>query len=276
MKRGFDKFVIFSLALLFGLGSAAAQDRLVDSIMQLPADTTRSAGAILDGMSSTYKPHYSPRHSLFQPDLSVNSSLYEPLRIAPITPGAANLHTWDNGAITAYGSSMSYPALLGRESGRMNFRQNFGNLVLNLNATVDKYGYYRSLARSYGFGGSLSYRFSEKLSLTLFGSYSQNTGIGQAAMFDMVSVPSFGGYLDIKLSDTFGFMVGAQSHHSLSSGHWEARPMLTPYVNLGGIGPIGVDVGGILYEVLREKTYRHANPTLGPPVGGPPPIRPRE
>ena len=265
---------IFLFLLLFVSMTTMAQDGIADSIVVLSTDSIRSSSDI-SVSSPTFKPLYYPRASFNKTHSIGDSRSINPALFASTTPGVANLVSWDNGAIMAYGGSASYSGLLGVESGGLRFGQNLGDFTLNLDASATKYAYFRGLSNSYGLGGSLSYKISDNIGLTLFGSYQSNAGLYQPAMFDLVGVSRLGGYFDIRINDTWGFMVGAQSYHSLSGGYWETQPMLVPYVNLGGIEPIGVDLGGILYQLLRTNVNKKSNPTISPPVGSPPPIRPR-
>lgn len=76
------------------------------------------------------------------------------------------------------------------------------------------------------------------------------------------------GSADITLSDRWGVEVGAQAYHSLSSSHWEVVPIVKPYYRINKKATIGIDVGGIVYELLKSaRGYSPGNPTIGPPIG---------
>ena len=49
----------------------------------------------------------------------------------------------------------------------------------------------------------------------------------------------------------------------------EAQPIIRPYFKLSKNNKIGIDIGGILYQMLNSRSYQHdqpRNPTIGPPV----------
>lgn len=142
-----------------------------------------------------------------------------------------------------------------------------------------KYGYFNGLTTSYGIGGSLSYRINDRLSVTMFGNYYTPTGNVNPAMAGYISLPSFGGYVDYRFSERWGVKVGAQSYRTSDTGRWHTQPMVIPYYRLSEKAEIGVDVGGILYNIIRSsrgKSFQNmGNPTIPPPVGGPPPVAPR-
>ena len=92
----------------------------------------------------------------------------------------------------------------------------------------------------------------------------------------LVHLGSFGGYIDWRFAGCWGVKVGATAQQSIFSGRHEVRPTVIPYFHLGPGADIGVDVGGILYELLRSNSHRGpVNPTVGPFKPGPPPVGPR-
>ena len=220
---------------------------------------------------------------------SIESTLALPSIFAPsrrtfrpsviVTPGTAAFRLWDGSVIAASGSRSSMPGLMGIEQGRLSFVQEFGNLTLTAYASATHYGYFRGLQTAYGFGGSLRYRFNDKWSMTLFGSYSTGASPLTPAMAGYMKAPCFGGYASYEINEHWGINVGAKATRSLVTNRWEAQPIVAPYYKINGNAAIGVDVGGILYNVIQNAVERQnnsrPNPTIGPPVGGPPPVAPR-
>lgn len=182
----------------------------------------------------------------------------------------ATVSSWDGGKIYLTGGVQTMPGLMAIESGSINFEQTFGKFSFNLNGSAAKYGYFNGLKTSYGFGAEATYRFSDRVSATVFASYFSPVMIMNPAIAGYVSVPNFGGYLDFSISSRFGVQVGAQSYRSLMSNRWEAQPIVKPYFKLSEKASIGVDVGGILYNVLKSnagnRSWGNHNPTMGPPV----------
>lgn len=190
------------------------------------------------------------------------------LDIAP-TPGIASLASWSTGSIYAAGGIRIIPGIMAINLGSIHISQNFGQLSVDAYAVANKYGYFRGQQTSYGVGGALTYRFSDKLSATLFGEYHSPVNIYQPAMAGYVSIPRFGGYVDSSFSSKFGVEVGVQGYRSMMTQRIEAQPIIKPYFRLSKDSKIGIDFGGILYQMLncRRSQYNQSrNPTIGPPV----------
>lgn len=194
-----------------------------------------------------------------------------------ITPGVAPLAGWGTGMAYASGGRTSMPGLMGIETGSLALVQRFGRLTLNAGANATKYGYFRGLTSTWGFSASMTYAFSSRLSLTVFGSWqSEFNGPMTPAMAGYVSLPTVGGYLDWQFADHFGVKVGAQAYRVTNTGNWQAQPIVIPYYKFDNGATIGVDVGGMIYNMIRSKSGYRENPTFGPPVNmGPPPVGPR-
>lgn len=185
-------------------------------------------------------------------------------------PGVAVISSWDNGAISAYGSTTHMPGLMGIERGRLNIGFATGNLSYNVYGEAVKYGYFNGLQTSYGIGADVTYRFSDKISLTLFGAYFSPIRANSRAAAGYFNSTNIGGYVDYLISDRFGVQIGAQSYRSHLTRHWETQPIVKPYYRISSKASIGVDVGGIIYQALKSNVGRDSwgqrNPTIGPPV----------
>ncbi len=188
------------------------------------------------------------------------------------TPGAAWLYSGPAGTLYATGGEMHLPGMMAINSGALHFNHDFGPLEVSLFGSATKYGFFRGLETSWGFGGSLSYRFSDRWSITVFGSYATATGIMPPGMLGYVDVPRFGGYVDYRFADRWGIRVGAQSYRTSTNGRWETQPIVMPYFKINDKADIGIDVGGILYQVLMQTAgdklgWNRGNPTMPRPFG---------
>lgn len=182
--------------------------------------------------------------------------------------GSAAIFTFGNGGLFASMDTQSMPGLMGVESGQLSLQQQLGRWTITGYGEAVKYGYFGRLVTSYGFGGSLSYRIADNLSLTIFGNYYTSPGAVPATMAGYMRVPTFGGYVDYSINDKWGVMVGAQSYRSVMTGRREVQPIVAPYYRISKKATISVDVGGILYQVVKSAVSdRHgSNPTIAPPV----------
>lgn len=273
MKLG--RLTAMILATMAAALPTYADDEMPDSVStsRIPLSATTDS-ATLHGPTSIPLPSqpetinstaYDRNVPLNRQANTVNPAAYT-YQIYHLTRGIAPIHTWDTGALYAAGSSTSLPGAMGIEAGTLNLRQDFGALTLRLYGGASKYGYFCGLDTRWNFGGEATYHIDDQWSLTIFGEYSTCGGLPQPALAGFYSTPSAGVFLDYRFARKWGVRMGIRSERSMLSGQWETRPMLIPYYMLGGQS-IGIDVGGILYELLRSKNdMGPRNPTIGPPV----------
>lgn len=204
-----------------------------------------------------------------------------PRDLRPFTvsvPTDGRIFLWRNGGIFGSGRQESMPGLMAIESGSLILVQQLGRFTFTAHGDATKYAYFGGLQTSFGFGGSLSYQFSDRVSMTIFGSYYTPINGGMTpAMLGYTSIPNFGGYVDYNFSGRWGVKVGAQAYRSSMTNRIEAQPIVMPYYKLSKHAEIGLDVGGILYNVIKNNRNRSGrmNPTIAPPLPGPPPVAPR-
>ena len=180
--------------------------------------------------------------------------------------GIAPVASWNGGGVYAEGGYESLPGLMNIDNGAVNVYQRFGSITATAYGEAVKYGYFNGLITTWGYGGSISYRISDNLSITGFGGYSTASGgFFSPAMSGYVGTTNFGGYLDYRISSKFGVKAGAQTYRSIMDNSWHTQPMVVPYFRLGG-NDIGIDVGGILYNIfVNANGGKRSNPTIAPP-----------
>lgn len=240
----------------------------------LPVERVNGGGASVDGIMSPgmeFTPEYMRDVSRLATDWHVHG-VYVP------TAGVAGIASWQGGGLSANGGSMSMPGMMGVESGGLSLTQDFGRFTLMGGVTATKYGYFRGLQTDYSFHGSLGYRISDRWSVTVFGAYSTGLSPLTPAMAGYMNAPAFGGYVSYDINEHWGVSVGAQTTRSLVSNRWEAQPIVRPYYKVNKNVSIGVDVGGIMYNLIKdyvEGKHHRGSPVIGPPRQGPPPVAPR-
>ncbi len=194
---------------------------------------------------------------------------------------------WHSGALTPYGEINELPGIMRSERVGVAFMQNVGNVTFGVSAYNINYGMFRGMVSQQGVSASLEWRLNEHLSLHGFGRYAGTmrhlNGPGflgnpvNRAGYMEGSV--YGGFLRYTPNDKWGVDMGAQNQYNMATGRWEAAPILRPFVKVNGHDAIGIDVGGILYHLLKEGAgkqlgWGRGNPTMGPPIPmGPPPVR---
>ena len=129
--------------------------------------------------------------------------------------------------------------------------------------------------------GMLKYQVSDRLAFRAFGSYVMGNSYGMGTnsygatmVIDMTD--RFGmevgvqRYYDsvIDMTDRFGMEVGVQRYYDSMRGGWQTVPVAIPYYKFDKF-TLGLDVGGILYEILRTAVFdsksRSEGPTILPP-----------
>lgn len=194
-------------------------------------------------------------------------------------PTDGRIALWRSGGLFGSAGQRSLPGMMGIESGSIFLVQQAGRFTFTAHGDAVKYGYFGGLQTIYGFGGSISYDFSDKVGITLFGSYYTPLHRGMTpSMQGYTSIPNFGGYVDYRFSDHWGVKVGGQAYRSSVNNRMEAQPIVMPYYRLSKNAELGIDVGGILYNIIKNNRNGGArggnmNPTIPPPVMGPPPVR---
>lgn len=192
------------------------------------------------------------------------------------TSGA--IATWDNGALVGAGNRTTLPGLFSNQQATVTAIQQFGNLTLSAGVSADRYQMFQGRDRfhtQFGVHGNLSYRFSDNLSLHLFGSYYNQNPFYSAGALPYINSTNFGGYFDVGMGEHFGMMLGGQATYDTMTRRMLAAPIVMPYVKINDV-KLGVDVGWLIRDLLIDAfapDYQRQNPTIAPPVAPMPPIR---
>jgi hypothetical protein len=273
------RHLVVTLLTIAAICSTNAQEIATDSLRTKVESTLHSH--IDTPEASLQKPdRLYNRQATYTPDSirkMPNGDL--PVSIEIESPGLAPLASWNGGDVTASGRIDIMPGMMAVNSGAIALRQRIDNLTLTLSGNAAKYGYYGGILNQYGVSASATYDFNKRYGITLFGEYytgSTTPNIYPAAgpamtpaMVGYLNSTNFGGYFNYKLNSHWGINLGAQSYRSLRSNQWEVAPIAEPYYQFNNGKRLGVDVGGILYEILRNssgKNFGPRNPTIGPPT----------
>ena len=155
------------------------------------------------------------------------------------------------GYLGGSGSRQSYLGMGNVATGSLWVTQPVGErLTVTAGITGSKYHFDRSAWNDYGVWGSAKFSLNETLSINAFGQYYFNPQFHSMASMDAVNSARYGATLGIKVSDTFSVDVGAQRYYDPYCHKWRTLPIVAPTVKLWG-QPISVDVGGIVYELLK-------------------------
>lgn len=155
-----------------------------------------------------------------------------------------------------------YPGMMNKATGTLGASIRNGNVRFYAGGIINKYSFYGGLIRQLGVQGSLTYQISAPLSFTAFASYYGSNAMPvmpdgspmPPSMLGYYDVSRFGGYVNYKVTEHFGIMMGGQAveRHG-PRNYYEVEPIATPYVNIGRgkkkVG-IGLPVGQIIYGLF--------------------------
>lgn len=132
-------------------------------------------------------------------------------------------------------------------------------LEVQAGVSAIKYSFPMSVGASFGASGSLIYHPSGRFRLTAFGTFTPADRYG-------FHQNSYGLTMGYDFTDRLGIEAGVRRYYDPQRG-WQTAPVATPYYKFNKF-TLGVDVGGILYEVLRNMVVRNRqgnSPTIMPP-----------
>ncbi len=201
-----------------------------------------------------------------------NTQYYKPYESATFqipslsfVPGQSNLYSWRNGSITATGAEMDMPGLMHIYNGGIGISQNHEKISLYLGVEANKYGFYQGLHTQYGITGNLSYYLSPHITFTAYGTYyfgappTMSGGLPMLpGMLGYYQRSTFGGYLNYRINDKYGVLVGGQAVQQTGTQKYQFEPVVTPYFKIGKV-VIGLPVGQILNGIIREQVERRRN-----------------
>ena len=173
-----------------------------------------------------------------------------------------------DGLLGGSGSRTSLPALGNMATGSLWVTQTVDErLTLTAGITGSKYHFGREAWNDYGVWGRASYQLNGTLSLNAFGQYNFNPHFHSMGAMGITQNSNYGATLGVKVSDNFSVDVGAQRYYDVYSHCWRTMPILAPTIMLMG-QPLSVDVGGILYGLLKSLGGGHGGGYRLEPSGG--------
>lgn len=214
--------------------------------------------------------------SLYQAE---KPSLHIPLRKPNVLPYVANssplfkgdfvtdgvLFSHRHGLLYGQGRQTSLPGI-----GRQNEAAFIYSHVLHPNWTLqvgvnaDKMLMPHFSGQAFGVNGILSYHATDRLTFNVFGYYHTGYTVGMQSY-------RYGASVTADMTEKFGMEVGMQRAYNPMIGRWENIPIVAPYFKLNKT-KLGIDVGSILHEILRDATYKSGSGRRGNPTIGPPPV----
>ena len=193
-------------------------------------------------ISIPYQTNPSP---LFRGDYSTNGVLYR----------------FSHGVLFGSGSQTSMAGIGRFNNASLGYQHIFNEkFELQLHANTMKINMSHISGQAFSTSGAFLYHPTDRLTFKVFGSYDIGNSYG-------MSTHNYGATMSFDMSDRFGMEMGVQRYYDTMRGRWETVPVVIPYYNFDKF-KLGLDVGGILYEVLRNVVFdknRGGSPTIGPP-----------
>ena len=238
-----------------------------NDVLTEPESTFQLSPLDLLPAKSTAYPSYSPEHLNKLPNFSLKGEIYMPYQTNPsklfqgdyCTSGV--LKQFNHGALFGSGGQTSIPGIGRLNNASFGYQHIFNQkLMLQLNASAMKINMPHFAGQTFSASGTLLYHPSDRVTFKLFGSYDLGNSYGMSTHY-------YGASMSVDMSERFGVEMGVQRYYDSMRGRWETVPMVIPYYRFDKF-TLGVDVGGIVYEILRELVFDKRNnegPTIAPP-----------
>lgn len=168
------------------------------------------------------------------------------------------------------GEQTSVPGIGRFNNASLGYQHAFNQrLTLQLGVDAMKINMIHSTGQAFSTSGALRYQASDRVAFKVFGSYAIGNTYG-------MDTHRYGATMSLDMSERFGMEVGVQRYYDAYRGRWETVPVVIPYYNFDKF-KLGLDVGGILYEILRNTVLDNkggsGRATIAPPRFQMPPLR---
>ena len=168
------------------------------------------------------------------------------------------------GALFASGSQTSVPGIGRFNQASLTYMHRLNDkLSFQLAMDAMKIQMSHLSGQAFSASGMMLYQATDKLGFRVFGSYAPGNTFG-------MNTHSYGGTLIWQVNDRFGLEMGAQRYYDSMRGGWQTVPVVIPSYRFDHF-KLELDVGGLLYEILRNVLYDAKNSydprgaTIGPP-----------
>lgn len=266
---------LFSLLMLLPQLVSAQEGRdstyiTHDSITTRPEikGLIQSATPDLYPVKTTPYPLSSPIHAEHLPRFSLKSIPSLPYYTNPSPRFRGDYRTdgvlkqFTHGALFASGGQTSVPGIGRFNDASLGFRHAFNKKwEMQLHANAMKINMLHSTHQAFSTSGAFLYHPSDRVTLKVFGSYDIGNPYGMSTHY-------YGASLSVDISERFGMEMGVERYYDATRGRWETVPVLIPYYRFKKF-TLGLDVGGVLYEVLRNVVFDKKRDSEGPTIGPP-------
>lgn len=160
------------------------------------------------------------------------------------------------------GSQNSIPGIGRMNEATLGYQRELNDkLALQASINAIKMNMDHFSGQSFTAGGALVYRPQEHLRFTLFGSVDMGNAAG------LFSMPyQYGGTVGFDLGDHFSMELGVRRYSDSFTGRWETRPVVIPTINFNEKFKLGLDVGPLIYDILRSVIFDQKDRSSGPTI----------
>ena len=170
-----------------------------------------------------------------------------------------------HGMLTGVGSQTNLPGIGRSNDASLTYMYSVSpQWILSVGMDVNKMHLSHFTGQSFGVSGTLSYLVNDRLTFNVFGGYHSGYVPGRQSWH-------FGGSIGMDMSEHFGMELGVQRYYNPLRGGWETIPIAAPYFRFNNGAKFGFDVGGLLYEIFRDTSFKNniknghvPNPTIMP------------
>lgn len=204
----------------------------------------------------------------FSQDLSRKGELRLPYAVNPSLLFKGDFRTsgvvqqFAHGYLFGSGQQTSVPGIGRFNNASLGYQHIFNDkFELQVRANAMKINMMHATGQAFSTSGSLLYHASDRVAFKVFGSYDIGNSYG-------MSTHSYGASMSVDVSERFNLEMGVERYYDSMRGRWVTVPVVIPSYRFNNF-TLGLDVGGIIYEILRstifDKRDSGGGPTIGPP-----------
>lgn len=137
----------------------------------------------------------------------------------------------DNSSITTSHVQSNYIGLGGLNMITANYNFNIGDIgIFSPGIYAAKYNIYNNFLNDAGVNANLKILLSDRISVNLFGQYSNRESKISISPFISPLYPhsNYGGSVEFKVNDNWGLMMGAENEYDIFLRKWVTRPFIMP------------------------------------------------
>lgn len=203
------------------------------------------------------------------PHFSLKGGHYLPYQVNPSLNFRGDFRTdgifrqFSQGVLYGSGGQTSLPGIGRFNNASLGYQHAFNDhLSMQVNANAMKINMSHITGQAFSTSGALLYQASDRVAFKFFGSYDIGNSYGMGTR-------SYGATMSLDMSERFGMEMGVQRYYDAMRGRWETVPVVIPYYRFEKF-TLGFDVGGVVYEILRNLVFDknrngEGGPTIMPP-----------